>query len=127
MNREELRNLRKARGDEIRQAATRSVRILVGMGSCGIAAGAMQTLDALLAELESQGVRGVAIGRTGCMGLCHAEPTAEVIMPGMPDTIYGNVDPKIAREIVRRHIVAGSLVDGHVYDRPAADIVGRGR
>jgi NADP-reducing hydrogenase subunit HndB len=57
------------------------------------------------------------------MGLCYVEPTVEVAMPGMPATIYGKVDAAVAREIVQKHVVEKSLVENHIFDRPAADII----
>ena len=57
------------------------------------------------------------------MGLCYVEPTVEVKVPGMPDTIYGNVDADTARRIVRKHILGGKLVNEHIFDRPAKDII----
>ncbi len=60
------------------------------------------------------------------MGLCHAEPTVEVVAPNMPRIIYGGVDDKIARDIVKKHILGGVLINEHVFDRPAVDIVESG-
>jgi NADP-reducing hydrogenase subunit HndB len=65
----------------------------------------------------------VIVRQTGCMGLCYVEPTVEVVMPGMPTVIYGNVDAAVAGEIVAKHLVERQLLDNHIYDRPAADIV----
>jgi NADP-reducing hydrogenase subunit HndB len=58
------------------------------------------------------------------MGLCHSEPTVEVVVPGMPRVIYGNVDCDTARKIVSEHLVGKRLVSDHVFDKPAADIIG---
>jgi len=63
------------------------------------------------------------VKQTGCMGLCYAEPTVEVKVPGMPDTIYGNVDAAVAKEIVESHIVNRKLVENHIFDKPAGDII----
>jgi NADP-reducing hydrogenase subunit HndB len=125
MNREELRQLREARRREwARQGtAAQRVQVIVGTGTCGVAAGAERTLAAFQDELKLHGVQDVLVRQTGCMGLCHAEPTVEVIMPGMPATIYGRVDDKVAREIVRRHILGRVLINDHLFDRPAADII----
>ncbi|MCK5735987.1 MAG: (2Fe-2S) ferredoxin domain-containing protein, partial [Spirochaetaceae bacterium] len=59
---------------------------------------------------------------TGCMGLCYAEPTVEVKMEGMPDTLYGKVDASVALKIVTLHLLGGKLVNDHVFDYPARDI-----
>jgi NADP-reducing hydrogenase subunit HndB len=58
------------------------------------------------------------------MGLCHSEPTVEVIVPGMPTVIYGNVNAKIGRQIVEEHVVGRKLLDKLICDRPAMDIIG---
>ncbi len=57
------------------------------------------------------------------MGLCHSEPTVEVVVPGMPTVIYGKVDAALAKEIVKKHIIGKELLDGSILDRPAADIM----
>ncbi len=128
MNLKELRELRETRRKELGRSGTtgKRVQIVVGMGTCGIAAGARQTLEAFLDELGRHNLRDVVVKQTGCMGLCHAEPTVEVMMQGMPTTIYGQVNEEIARQIVRKHLLGGVLVNHHVFDRPAVDIIDPG-
>jgi len=86
--------------------------------------GAKATFDAFVEELNAEKMGNVTIRQTGCMGLCHSEPTVEVAAPGMPTVIYGNVDAETARKIVREHLAAGRLVDDHIFDKPATDIIG---
>jgi NADP-reducing hydrogenase subunit HndB len=94
------------------------------MGTCGIAAGAKVTLDAFINALDDNKlVDQVIVRQTGCMGLCHSEPTVEVISPGMPDVIYGRVDASVAKEIVQKHILGHELLDNHILNKPAADIL----
>ena len=128
MTLEDLRKLREKQKKELDKRSTenKEIEIIVGMGTCGIAAGAKDTLDAFVTELEEQELDNVKVTQTGCMGLCYAEPTVEVLMPDMPNIIYGDVDDEIARKIVRKHILGKMLVNDHVYDRPAADIVEEG-
>jgi NADP-reducing hydrogenase subunit HndB len=57
------------------------------------------------------------------MGLCHSEPTVEVVVPGMPPIIYGNVDGEVAKEIVSKHIIGRQLMEKSILDRPAIDII----
>jgi len=122
---EELRKMREeSRKDMDRRVTDGNVtEVIVGMGTCGIAAGGKLTLAAFVDELAAQGLGGVTIRQTGCMGLCYVEPTVEVKMLGMPDTIYGKVDASVARDIVKTHIMGKKLLDGHLYDRPAKDII----
>jgi len=121
---EELGKLRQNKQREMsgRETADKNVEIIVGMGTSGIASGAKQTLDAFLAELTEQHLTNVSVRQTGSMGLDHAEPTVEVKMPGMPDIIYGKVDAETAVKIVRKHVLGKTLVNDHIFDRPAADI-----
>ncbi|MCF7929447.1 MAG: (2Fe-2S) ferredoxin domain-containing protein [Spirochaetales bacterium] len=122
---EELRKLRDEKRYELdkRETENKDTEIIVGMGTCGIAAGAKEAMQAFIEELNDQGLSNVAVKQTGCMGLCYSEPTVEVHLPGMPDIIYGDVDPETAKKIVRKHIMGKTLVNDHIYDRPAADIV----
>ena len=106
-----------------RDVEEKDAQIIVGMGTCGIAAGAKETFDAILDELDKHDISNVALKQTGCMGLCHSEPTAEVLVPGMPPVIYGNVDAKTGRKLVNQHIIGKRLLDDHIYDKPAADII----
>ncbi|MDR0624642.1 MAG: (2Fe-2S) ferredoxin domain-containing protein [Treponema sp.] len=127
MTLEELRKLRDSKKNDLRKrdAEGKEIQVVVGMGTCGIAAGAKVTLDAFIKSLDDNKlVDSVLVRQTGCMGLCHSEPTVEVIVPGMPAVIYGKVDAAVAKEIVRKHIMGGELLDNHILDRPAADIIG---
>lgn len=124
MTLEELRNLRNAKKKDMTQRdGDKSAQIIIGMGTCGIAAGAKEAFDAFLDELGNRDVKDTRITQTGCMGLCFSEPTVEVVVPGMPRVIYGNVDEKVARRIVREHIIEKSLVSDHIFDKPATDII----
>ncbi len=128
MTLEELRKLRDTKKTELRkrEAEGKEIQIIVGMGTCGLASGAKETLDSFLASLdEKKLVDSVLIRQTGCMGLCYAEPTVEVVVPGMPTVIYGKVDGKVAKEIVEKHIIGKQLLDNLIQDRPAVDIVGK--
>ena len=125
MSLEELRSLRDTKKNDLRkrEAEGKEIQVIVGMGTCGIAAGAKQTLDAFITGLdENKLVDSVMVRQTGCMGMCHSEPTVEVIAPGMPAVIYGNVDAAVAKEIVQKHIIGKELLDDRILNRPAADI-----
>ncbi|MFP3959532.1 MAG: (2Fe-2S) ferredoxin domain-containing protein [Spirochaetaceae bacterium] len=128
MSLEDLKKMREQKRRELdtRETEGKSIHIIVGMGTSGIAAGAKETLDAFLDELQNHDVSEVMVRQTGSMGLDHAEPTVEVRMPDMPTVIYGKVDEKVARSIVREHILGKRLIDEHIFDRPAPDIVEEG-
>jgi NADP-reducing hydrogenase subunit HndB len=126
MTLEDLKNMRNAKRQELdmRSPDNKNVQVIVGMGTSGIASGAKETLNAFVDELTEQGLTNVAVRQVGSMGLDHAEPTVEVKMADMPTVIYGGVTAAVARTIVRRHIMGKELINEHIYDRPAADIVG---
>lgn len=125
MTLEELRKLREEQKKKLskRDRTGKNIEIIIGMGTCGIAAGAKEALNTFVQELDDHNVENVLVKQTGCMGLCYAEPTVEVIMPAMPAIIYGKVDEETARKIVRKHILGGILINDHIFDRPAVDII----
>ena len=122
---DDLRKLREEKKKDMarREGEGKEIRIIIGMGTCGIAAGAKEAFDALVEELDKKGVGNAVVQQTGCMGFCTYEPTVEIRMPDMPTIIYGKVSADVARTIVEKHIVGKSLVSEHVYDKPSVDIV----
>ena len=125
MTLEDLRKLREKTKHEMdkRETSNKDIEVIVGMATCGIAAGAKAVHSAFLAELDAQNLSNVLVRQTGCMGFCYAEPTVEIRMPGMPDIIYGKVDAETAVKIVRKHILGKILINDHILDKPAADIM----
>lgn len=121
----DLRKLREEKQQAMskRDPSNKDAQIIVGMGTCGIAAGAKNTFNAIIEELDARGITHVLVRQTGCMGLCHSEPTVEVVVPGMPVVIYGKVDAAVGRQIVADHIVNKKLLDNHICDKPSADIM----
>ena len=95
--------------------------ILIGTGSCGIAAGAKKVIKKFKEEIALHSLNNIIIKQTGCMGLCYSEPTVEVISPEMPATIYGNIGTEEASKIIRKHIMGKVLINDHIFDRPAPD------
>ena len=125
MTLDDLRALRTEKKRELdrRNPEGKSRLVIIGMGTCGIAAGAKEAFDSFLTNLEAKGMDDVVVKQTGCMGLCYSEPTVEVQVPGMPNIIYGNVDADTAKRIVEEHLGEGRLVNDHIFDKPAADII----
>jgi len=122
---EDLRKMReeKQKAMEMRDNSNKDIQVIVGMGTCGIAAGAKETFTTLIDTLAEKGLTNVLIRQTGCMGMCHSEPTVEVVAPGMPTVIYGHVDAAMAKDIVEKHIVGKQLLEGKILDKPSIDIV----
>jgi NADP-reducing hydrogenase subunit HndB len=125
MTLEQLRALReeKRRALSQRDAGEGATEIIVGMGTCGIAAGAKEAFGAIVEEIAKENVANVVVKQTGCMGLCSSEPSVEVIKPGMPGVVYGKVDAAIGRRIVQEHIMKNQLVGEFIFDKPAADLM----
>mgnify|MGYP001768272494 FL=1 len=126
MSLEQLRKLREEKKQDLtrREVEGKEIQIIVGMGTCGIAAGAKDSFDAIVKAVEEKGLgEQVIIRQTGCMGLCYVEPTVEVVKPGMPTVIYGKMTKDVAKDLVAKHLVEGKLLDDHIFDRPAADIM----
>ena len=86
------------------------VRVVVGMATCGIAAGARPVLSALLSELEKRNVKHVTVTQTGCIGMCQYEPIVEVFEPGKEKVTYVLMTPEMAVKVVNEHLVNGKPV-----------------
>ena len=128
MTLEELRKLRNTAQLQMRTRETgeNDIFVTVGMGTSGIATGAKDTLSALMNELEKHPTLNVSVRQAGGLGLEHAEPTIEVKVPGMPTVIYGKVTPEVVKKIVELHLIQKQLVNDHIFDRPASDILDTG-
>ena len=90
---------------------THDIRIVVGMATCGIAAGARPVLDTIVEEVAKQGLgEKAAVAQTGCIGICRLEPIVEVFETGKEKVTYVNVKPDMVAKIVAEHIVNGNPV-----------------
>jgi NADP-reducing hydrogenase subunit HndB len=110
-NLEELRRIR----DEVRKnmdlrGGEKRAKIVVCMGTCGIAAGARDTMKAFMDALEKAGVGDVALTAAGCAGFCEKEPMVEVEIAGAAPMRYGHVNAAAAQRIVKEHILGGQVV-----------------
>ncbi len=126
-----LADLRKLRDStkkemEMRDSANKGARVIISMGTCGIAAGAKATFDAFLDQLLARGMTDVLVSQTGCMGLCQHEPTIEVTMPGMPPTVYGDVKADVVERIINTHLVGKEIVKDLQLQKPSVDILKEG-
>ena len=91
------------------QDAASETRVVVGMATCGISAGARPVFNAFVDEVAARQLKNVKVTRTGCMGMCALEPIVEVHVPGEEPVTYIHVDPDKARKIVANHIVNGNV------------------
>ena len=120
MTLEDLRNIRNQMKPELikREPEGKKFQIIVGMGTCGISAGAKNVLDAFIDEIDSKKMSNVAsVRQAGCMGKCSDEPTVEIIADGMPTVIYGKVTPAVAKDIVQSHLVDMKILDNLVIEK----------
>lgn len=110
---EELKQIRDKYKDALqnRETEDNNVKVLVGMATCGIAAGARNVINAIVSELKNQNLDNVTVVQTGCMGFCYAEPTVEVRMPGKQPVLYGKVDEEKAKGIVNKHVKNGEVIN----------------
>ena len=97
-------NLRKEDENEV-------VRVVIGMATCGIAAGARPVMLAFMDEINKRGLNHVTVSQTGCIGMCRLEPMVDVILPGQEKVTYVHMTPEKARRVVAEHIVNGRAVD----------------
>lgn len=110
---QELNALRdKMKNEELlRKAADGSeTRIVVGMATCGIAAGARPVLNKFVEEVAKRNLTNVRVVQTGCIGMCRLEPIVEVFVPGEEKVTYIKVHEDMVSKIVAEHIVNGNVV-----------------
>ncbi len=87
-----------------------AIRIVVGMATCGIAAGARPVLNAFVDEIAKRNLKGVTVSQTGCIGMCQYEPIVEVIQPGKEKVTYVKMTADKVAKVVTDHIVNGNPV-----------------
>lgn len=96
-------NLRKEDND--------SIRVVVGMATCGIAAGARPVMKAIMDEIEKRNISNCYVTQTGCIGICRLEPIVEVYLPGSEKITYVKMDADKAAKIVNETIVNGKVIN----------------
>ena len=93
-----------------REGTGDGIRVVVGMATCGIAAGARPVLNAFVDEVAKRNLKNVTVAQTGCIGMCQYEPIVEVFEPCKDKVTYVQVSPEKVAEIVASHIVNGNPV-----------------
>ena len=109
---EELKALREQMKGKvgIRHDGDSNIRVVVGMATCGIAAGARPVLAAFTDEVAKRGLTHVSVGQTGCIGICQYEPVVEVFVPGQEKVTYVKMTAEKVARVVNDHIVNGNVV-----------------
>ena len=92
------------------KTASGQAQVTVAMGTCGIAAGARETMKAVLDTIETGSLQGIIVTQTGCIGLCEWEPIVQVTIGDQPKVTYGKVTPERAQQILKEHVVGGQVV-----------------
>lgn len=113
-----LEDLKRVREEALQKrdlkTASGVAQVIVGMGTCGIAAGARETMKAILDTIEKESLNGVIVTQTGCIGLCEKEPIVQVVIGDQPKVTYGKVNADVAKKILKEHVVNGKPVLDHV-------------
>ncbi|MCL2539014.1 MAG: (2Fe-2S) ferredoxin domain-containing protein [Oscillospiraceae bacterium] len=100
---------------DTRESDSDSIRVVVGMATCGIAAGARPVLGAFTEEIARRELRNVIVSQTGCIGICQYEPVVEVFVPGKEKITYVEMTPDKVSRIVGDHIIGGNPVAEFTY------------
>jgi NADP-reducing hydrogenase subunit HndB len=116
---EELQKLRTQLQKDLAARVDTSTTITVGMGTCGIAAGAREVMQAILDELDARDINA-HVTTVGCIGMCHKEPLVDIQQGDEPRITYGNVTPKMVPRIIEEHLVQGKVVEEWAIGRVTA-------
>ncbi len=112
---EELKRVREeALAKKQLKATPGHVQVIVAMGTCGIAAGARDTMKSVLNFIETEHLSGVTVTQTGCMGMCEQEPIMQVVIGDQPKVVYGKVNAEVASQIMKQHVQNGTPVKDYV-------------
>ena len=93
-----------------REAAHDSTRVVVGMATCGIAAGARPVLNAFTEEVARRDLHGVLVTQTGCIGICQYEPVVEIYEKDKEKVTYVKMTPEKAAEVIEKHVKGGNVI-----------------
>ena len=88
-----------------------AIRVVVGMATCGIAAGARPVMLAFMDEASKRSLNHVTVSQTGCIGMCRLEPMVDVYLPGQEKVTYVHMTPEKVARVVAEHIVNGRPVE----------------
>jgi len=117
---DELHNLRDQVQANISRRAETGTTVIVGMGTCGIAAGARETMQAILSELKARNIEA-HVTTVGCIGMCAREPLVDIEQAGKPRITYGNVTAAMVPRLIDEHLKKGDIVSEWVVGRLASE------
>ena len=108
---EELKKIREEAKKNLELRNTeKSTRIVVGMATCGISAGARPVLNTLVEEISKRNLKDVQVVQTGCIGMCRYEPIVEVYKPSEEKVTYIYMNPEKSKKMIAEHIVNGNII-----------------
>ena len=109
---EELKAIREKMQKQVglREESDDNIRVVVGMATCGIAAGARPVMLEFIEELKRRGIENATVSQTGCVGVCRLEPIVEVYVKGQEKVTYVHMTPEKVARVVNDHIVNGNVV-----------------
>jgi len=116
---DDLRRLREQAHRDIRTREATGTKIIVGMGTCGIAAGARDVMRAVVDELAQQDIEA-HVATVGCIGMCAQEPLVDVVQAGGSRITYGKVKPEMVSTIITQHLVKGQPVEEWVIGKTSS-------
>lgn len=110
---EELKAIReKMQGQVGLRAEEKDItRVVVGMATCGIAAGARPVLTAFSDAVQEKNLKNIMVTQTGCIGLCMYEPIVEITVPGKEKVTYVKMDTEKSKEVIEQHLIRGQVVE----------------
>jgi NADP-reducing hydrogenase subunit HndB len=121
---EELQRVREQARQDLKIRAETSTRIIVGMGTCGIAAGARETMHAVLEFLREREI-DAHVTSVGCIGMCSKEPLVDIEQAGKPRITYCNVHPDMVPRLIEEHLVKGNVVREWAMGRVPSEGIGQ--
>ena len=117
-NLEELKKIRdKVRKDLELRTGKHRIKIVVCLGTCGIAAGARQTMNTLVELINKSNRTDIIVTTSGCAGFCEQEPMIQIYIEDKEPVVYGKVDSQAAEEIFKKHILKGEIVEKYLFSK----------
>ena len=113
---EELTRLRAKLQDDVTLRLDVGTTITVGMGTCGIAAGAREVMHAILEELDKRSING-RVTTVGCIGMCEKEPLVDIHQADKPTITYGNITSAMVPRLIEEHLIKGQMVEEWVVGK----------
>jgi len=107
---EDLKRVREQAQEDLKVRLATGTKITIGMGTCGIAAGARETMHAILDELKKREI-DAHVTTTGCIGMCVREPLVDIEQAGQARVTYVNVKPDMVPRLIEEHLINGNAVE----------------